>query len=126
MQLEMLLAKVPFARAVSTDRPRDVFEFAYHVADYLTDRHPKGVKAVFVVGRDRFGRRILLPQLVTVASYRSAYTIIERMARVLSPAVMSLDVTPVIVPVTERAIEGMTEDTPFVRRLVRHGVRLTR
>lgn len=60
--------------------------------------------------------------LVAVASFRTRYSIIERLAWILSPVILRTGVIPLIDPWHIAAIDCLDIQHPSIQRLLKHGV----
>src|SRR4051812_2241153 len=121
MTLQELIALI-VARDVAGKLVGDIASYYTDlIRGSLHDSRPRGIQAV--IWQSRRPRRgvTIAPRLLTIARYRSSYSVIERMARTLDRAALQMDILPVIVPLHPASLEGMSQDTPFVRRLERTG-----
>jgi hypothetical protein len=91
-------------------------------ADYLSSKPPKRVSAIVAVSPrdDREPRRYSL-RLVAIARFRAEYSIIERVAHAIAPAIVESGIVPIIHPFRVSEFEEMPEDAPLIRRMFSHG-----
>jgi hypothetical protein len=96
-----------------------------HFHDSLVLAPPQRVRAVLAVAplRRNKARAPFVP-LVTIARFRTEYSVIEAVARSIAPAILTTGIVPIIQPVREGDIEELYDDAPFLRRLTERGIRV--
>lgn len=90
-------------------------------SDRLIVSRPYNVNAVIAVRPRAPDQARTWLRLVTFARFRSQYSIIERMAQALAPAIVSTGVIPIIQPLRELDIRDVIFDAPWFRRLLAGG-----
>lgn len=58
-------------------------------------------------------------RLIVIAAFRAPFSAILTLAGILAPATLETGIVPLITPINYRSFEGMTWDTPVVRRIMR-------
>jgi hypothetical protein len=121
VRLHELLTRIRTLRQAEDRWMGDDAFYLPSYADRLNTRRPERVLGVVALPWPR-PRSDRWTRLVAFARYRRAYSVIEELADVLAPAVLETGLVPMIVPIRDRDVLGMTAETPFVRRTIERGV----
>ena len=60
-------------------------------------------------------------KLIAISHFRSQFSVIEEIAKILAPAVVEMGVVPVIAPIKENVLEVMSWGSPIVKAISKHG-----
>src|SRR5688572_18144201 len=115
--LQLVQVKDATRRLLGAERSSEIL----FIQETLGEARPRGVDAIVWIAPPSWPLNKQNVSLLTFSRFRSAYTIIERMARILTPVALEHDIIPTIIPFDPKHLRGMTKDTPFVRRLERQG-----
>ena len=121
--LEELLSVVRLQRRLEEHR----LEFPQHLhtfSDYLMTTPPSRVLAVLALPSRRTIEGSDWTRFITIGRFRAAFSVIEELAHILTPAVLSTGILPTIIPYNYKAFEGMTWQTPIIRSLKSNGLML--
>jgi hypothetical protein len=120
--LELVHAKEVAGRLMGFERLAQ----ADYIQRVLRDAKPRNVDAAIWIAPSRSLLNRPEIRLLILSHFRAAYSVIERMSRVLTTVALELDTLPTIVPFDPKNLRGMTLDTPFIRRIERRGQLLYR
>lgn len=123
VQLSELLTRLPTPEQGRSRWISDGASYLLHYSDVLSTNPPDKLLGVVAwpwrrQGPDRWSR------FLAIGRYRVAYSLIEGLASHLASAVLQTGVVPLIVPIRDRSLLGMTLDTPLIRQTIETGVRL--
>jgi hypothetical protein len=121
MRLTELLSSTPLLSQAGSRLVSDQTFYLGSYADRLATRPPKRVLAVVALPSLRT-RTDTWTRLLAFGRYLRAYSIIEELAGTLATAVLDTGLVPLIVPIRDRDLLGMTLQTPFVQRTIARGV----
>lgn len=126
MTLQDLLDLIQVRAVTNALEGRERFYPIEYVRTVLNDANPRGIEAVIYVEPTIAQMRLPTLNLVTIARFGTAYPLIERMSRALVPVAMEFAFLPIVVPIPLKILDGMTGDTPFIRRMESRGTLLYR
>jgi hypothetical protein len=124
------MVELPELLAVVRDRDRlqtawsDIPNYLGSFQDRLSSHAPARTTALIAIPTAFNRARRDWSLFVAIARFRTPFSIIEELSRILASTALQSGVVPTVMPIGERAFDTMTWDTPFVRSLQKAGVLL--
>lgn len=113
---------------VTSDRERLTSKWGklpYHVdffSEVLIERSPKRISSLIVLPYSRpHAIKADWVKFVAISHFRFQFSAIEELAKVLAPAAVESGVVPIISPIQEKALKGMSWRTPIINAMNKHG-----
>ena len=96
-------------------------EYVHFASRILRERPPKKASIVVAVPMRRGVQRVEWQEFVAIASFRTPFSVIEELARILAPFATETGIVPLIRPTHRRRLEELDWSSRYIRELVDNG-----